>query len=214
MHNPLDTAKFYLGHPHNPIPGPVKFYYLVALTFYASQIIILNIEERRKDHWQMFTHHVVTVALIAGSYQVHLTRVGSAILFVLDWCDIFLPLAKMFKYLDLPMLADITFVFFLVSWFITRQVIFVKLVWSVTFEMPVALPLDWNPAEDRLVTRRGWIFFFSSLWILVVLLCLWFYLGCKVAYNVISGKGANDSRSDDEEEEKTPARKSVRKKSG
>ena len=39
-----------------------------------------------------------------------------------------------------------------------------------------------------------------SLWILYALLCLWFWMGCKVAYNVLMGKAADDSRSEDEEE--------------
>ena len=165
----------------------------------------------------MFTHHVITVLLIASSYATHLTRVGSAILFTLDWCDILLAvsvpparfffvlsyslawqLAKMFKYMDVPLMPDITFLIFLVSWLITRQIIFPMIAWSVTFDMPVYLPLDWNPAVDHLVTRRGWVFFAVSLWMLQGLLCIWFYMACKVLYNVIRGKAVEDSRSDDE----------------
>jgi very-long-chain ceramide synthase len=219
----LNTKAFWVGHPHIPLPAPVKFYYLFAFTFYATQTVILHIEEHRKDHLQMFTHHVLTVLLIAGSYATHLTRVGCAILFTLDWCDILLAvclpyqflspriifsfidfppqLAKMFKYMNVPVMPDITFLVFLVSWLITRQILFPRIVWSVTFDMPVYLPLDWNPAIDHFVTRNGWIFFTVSLWILQALLCIWFYMACKVLYNVIRGKAVEDSRSDDEGED-------------
>lgn len=31
------------------------------------------------------------------------------------------------------------------------------------------------------------------------MLCVWFWMGCKVAYNVVRGQGAEDTRSDAEE---------------
>lgn len=42
----------------------------------------------------MFTHHIVTVLLMIVSYLTNFTRVGAEILFILDWCDIFLPVSK------------------------------------------------------------------------------------------------------------------------
>jgi len=121
--------------------------------------------------------------------------------FIVDWCDILLPLGKMLKYMNIPVLPDITFLIFTVSWFITRQVLFFRLVWSVTFDMPVYLPLDWNPAMDHLVTRKGWIFFTVTLWTLQVLLTIWFYMACKVLYDVFRGNAVvvEDWRSDEGE---------------
>ena len=48
-------------------------------------------EERRKDHWQMFTHHIITNSLLYASYTYHHTRVGILVLVLMDVVDIFLP---------------------------------------------------------------------------------------------------------------------------
>lgn len=88
-----DLTDLFRGFPHNPIPGPVKFYYLTQLACWLNQLVILNVEERRKDHWQMMSHHVITTILITLSYRVYITRVGCLILVLLDFCDILLPVS-------------------------------------------------------------------------------------------------------------------------
>lgn len=59
-------------------------------------MLILNAEARRKDHWQMMAHHVITVILVIGSYSYNYTRVGCLIMFLMDLCDIFLPVRSYF----------------------------------------------------------------------------------------------------------------------
>lgn len=105
----------------------------------------------------------------------------------------------MSKYLRIAVLPDILFVIFLVSWFITRQVLLLKIILSVTFDMPRLLSLEWDPSRNLYVTYKSCLFFAISLWLLYALLCAWFWTGCKVAYNVVRGKAAEDTRSDDEE---------------
>lgn len=48
-------------------------------------------EERRKDHNQMLTHHFITIGLLCSSYFYHHTRVGNLVLVLMDVVDIFLP---------------------------------------------------------------------------------------------------------------------------
>jgi very-long-chain ceramide synthase len=69
----------------------VKGYTLLQLSFWLQQMLVINIEERRSDHWQMFTHHVITSALIFGCYRYGHTRVGNLILVLMDVVDIVLP---------------------------------------------------------------------------------------------------------------------------
>lgn len=69
----------------------MKGYMLAQLAFWVQQILVINIEERRKDHWQMFSHHIVTISLIYGSYRYGHTRVGNLILVLMDVVDLFLP---------------------------------------------------------------------------------------------------------------------------
>lgn len=69
----------------------MKFYILTQWSFWLQQIIVIHIEERRKDHWQMLSHHFITSALISSCYYYHQTRVGNLILVLMDVVDIFLP---------------------------------------------------------------------------------------------------------------------------
>jgi acyl-CoA-dependent ceramide synthase len=87
----MDLEAYWIRYPHIPLPSPVKSYYLLALAFYTTQIFILNIEAPRRDHHQMLGHHIVTVILLAVSWFTNISRFGCAILVLLDWCDIFLP---------------------------------------------------------------------------------------------------------------------------
>lgn len=89
--NPVDV---WVNYPHIPLAGPLKFYYLTQSAFYLHQILILNAEARRKDHWQMMTHHVITVVLMLGSYSYNYTRVGCLVMMLMDLCDIFLPVRE------------------------------------------------------------------------------------------------------------------------
>ena len=98
VHSNLPTAilnpiNVWTNYPHIPLAGPVKFYYLLQCAFYIHQMLILNAEARRTDHWQMFGHHVVTVVLVIGSYFYNYTRVGCLIMFLMDWADIWLPVS-------------------------------------------------------------------------------------------------------------------------
>lgn len=88
--NPIDV---WTDYPHNPLAGPVKLYYLLQTAFYTHQILVINAEARRKDHWQMLGHHFITVPLMVGSYFYNYTRVGCLIMFLMDWSDIFLPVS-------------------------------------------------------------------------------------------------------------------------
>lgn len=71
----------------------MKTYMLAQWGFWVQQVVVINIEERRKDHWQMLTHHFITLGLIYASYCYRHTRVGNVILVIMDIADIFLPVS-------------------------------------------------------------------------------------------------------------------------
>jgi acyl-CoA-dependent ceramide synthase len=71
----------------------LKWYYLVQFAFWLQQLFVINIEARRKDHWQMFTHHIFTSALMFTSYAIYHTSVGNVILCTMDVVDILLPVS-------------------------------------------------------------------------------------------------------------------------
>jgi acyl-CoA-dependent ceramide synthase len=81
--------------PDREMDKLVKWYYLVQFAFWLQQIVVVNIEERRKDYSQMFTHHVVTSALMFTSYGYHHYRIGNVIMCLMDAVDMILPVSRM-----------------------------------------------------------------------------------------------------------------------
>ena len=89
----LNLHGIWQGWPFREIEGLFKFYYLVQWAFYLQQILVVNIEEKRKDYLQMFVHHIFTAILIFLSYGYYHTRVGVIILCIMDLVDIILPVS-------------------------------------------------------------------------------------------------------------------------
>lgn len=79
--------------PQREMDGLMKGYNLGQWAFWLQQILVINMEDRRSDHWQMLSHHVVTIALIAASYAYHLTRVGNLIMVLMDVVDLVFPVS-------------------------------------------------------------------------------------------------------------------------
>lgn len=128
----------------------MKGYILAQWGFWLQQLIVINIEEKRKDHWQMFTHHVITIGLISSCYYHHFTRIGNYILVIMDVVDIVLSVslpevlaqtdegvtdhkqtAKCLKYCGFTTLCDVLFGVFLLTWFVARHVLHILVVWSL-----------------------------------------------------------------------------------
>ncbi|KAJ7507745.1 TLC domain-containing protein [Mycena galericulata] len=196
----FEPTSLWLNYPHIPLAAPVKFYYLTQSAFYLHQMFVLNAEAPRKDHWQMMAHHVITVFLMGASYFFNFTRVGCLIMVLMDWCDIFFPMAKMMRYLDLPQIAtDSTFALFIVSWFVTRHVLFILVIISTYTDLPRLVPFEWAPQLGRFLSREYWVIFCACLTALQILQVIWFGMACRVAYRAVTtGAGASDERSDEE----------------
>ncbi|KAF2743293.1 longevity assurance proteins LAG1/LAC1 [Sporormia fimetaria CBS 119925] len=125
--------------PIRETTGLHKWYYIVQWAFYVQQIIVVNIEEKRKDYVQMFTHHIFTCALIFLSYGYYQMRVGTMILCIMDIVDIVLPSAKLFKYLGYTSACDFTSIIFAITWFVTRHVFYPMVIWSVYKHTPTTM---------------------------------------------------------------------------
>ena len=89
----LDLKNLWAGWPDREMDGLAKWYYLVQFAFWLQQILVVNIEEHRSDYAQMFTHHVVTCALLLTSYGYHQTKVGNLIMCLMDVVDLILPVS-------------------------------------------------------------------------------------------------------------------------
>lgn len=89
----MDLHALWTAWPSRDLAPMMKTYLLVQWAFWLQQIIVIHIEERRKDHWQMLTHHFVTTSLIWACYGYGHTRVGNLILILMDIGDLILPVS-------------------------------------------------------------------------------------------------------------------------
>ncbi|KAL3450887.1 TLC domain-containing protein [Aspergillus insuetus] len=220
----LNLREMFTDWPTRELSGLTKFYILGQWAFWLQQLIIVNIEERRKDHWQMVAHHLVTILLIYTSYTLHLTRVANVILVLMDVVDIFFPLAKCLKYAGFSALRDAMFGIFMLSWFLARHVFYCITMWSIFTHMPQEISPGCYHLSHGTITgpsplSQGWAYmlepfrnptgticysdtirwgFLGALGFLQLLTIIWFMLIVRVAIRVVKGLGADDIRSDDE----------------
>ncbi|RSL50924.1 hypothetical protein CEP54_011696 [Fusarium duplospermum] len=224
----LNLRGMWTGWPNRETTVFMKSYMIAQLAFWLQQIIVINIEKPRKDHWQMFSHHIVTIGLVYCSYRYGLTRVGNVVLVLMDLNDLFFSVAKCLKYLKHQTLCDIMFGIFVVSWVLLRHVAFCLVIWSVyahTTEMmkgcyrgmgdnltgPFDIPTDGSRywlvplvSNSEIVCYDSKIMhaFLSGLLFLQGLMILWFIMIFKLVVRVLLGENAEDTRSDDEAENK------------
>lgn len=88
------------------------------------------------------------------------------------------------------------FALFLLSWIITRQILFAGLLYSVIFESRAYIALEYRPLDGHFFSFPIYSTFVALLSALQILICLWFRLIVKVAWNVVVGKGVDDTRSE------------------
>ena len=111
-----------------------------------------------------------------------------------------LQLAKMLRYLEFTTVTDFLFGVFLLSWFVTRQVMFLRVVISLYYDGSYYIPLQQWPGWPIYNGKHySWHSFVALLSALQVLMCIWFFTICQVALRVVNGSKAEDVRSDDEE---------------
>ncbi|KAI4232046.1 MAG: hypothetical protein LQ349_005233 [Xanthoria aureola] len=221
----LNLRQLWTNWPDREMRGLFKWYYLVQFAFWVQQIVVVHIEKRRKDHWQMFTHHVITCILMFTSYGYHQSKVGNTILCLMDAVDILFALAKLLKYLNLQTACNITFGVFMLVWFGARHVLYLLVCWSIyadipkeitygcyrgasaNLEGPSHVPNDFNHLVQPFKDPQGLVCwnngikwaFLATLLTLQVILLIWFGMIIRVALKVLKGGEAEDSRSDEEE---------------
>ncbi|KAJ6098477.1 Sphingosine N-acyltransferase [Penicillium canescens] len=208
------------------LSGITKTYILGQWAFWLQQVIVINIKERRKDHWQMLAHHIVAIVLISTLALNTYRQLDHGI----DGCGrYFLPhkFAKCLKYLGFSTLCDTMFGVFMFSWFLARHVFYMITMWSIWTHMAEIIPTGcYHGSQDNLagptpLPEHGWSYmldpfrnpsgticysdnvrwgFLGALGFLQVLTVFWFFLIIQVAIHVIRGIGADDIRSDDDGE--------------
>ncbi|KAI0538598.1 longevity-assurance protein [Xylaria digitata] len=223
----LNLEELWTDWPQREMEGLTKGYMLAQLAYWTQQVLVVNLEARRDDYWQMIAHHGATISLIASAYAYHYTRVSNLIFVLMDIIELIFPLAKCLKYLGFTTICDVIFGIFMITWLITRHVFYLMTCWSAYYHYPRLVPTACyqgpadnlqgplpvpegrsyllepfrNPTGIICATDGIRIGFVSYLLILQAIMIPWSAAIVRVAIRVVRGDGAEDVRSDDEEEE-------------
>lgn len=119
------------------MPTSIWYYYMISLSFYWSSTFMHFFEAKRKDFWEMLSHHIVTILLISLSWVCNYHRAGALILVVHDFADIFMEAAKSLKYAKLDKACDIVFAVFTINWLVTRLYIFPQIIYVTLAYLPM-----------------------------------------------------------------------------
>lgn len=106
-----DINQCYYNYPYHSVTNDVWWYYMISMAFYWSLSLSQFFDVKRKDFWQMFVHHIVTIVLLCFSWVANLTRIGSLVLLVHDSADIFLEVSVIYS-LNIYILFFLFFLFF------------------------------------------------------------------------------------------------------
>jgi very-long-chain ceramide synthase len=186
------------SNPHLRLSYGFKLFYLTELAFWLHMILITLIEERRKDFPVMMAHHFLTSGLIFSSYYLNMASIGTAVLAEQDFADIFLPLAKLFKYSKCNNLADIVFAFFAVAWIPTRHGLFFYILRSIYNSPQYVTDVNpYNPAIGGYLSQTTINVFMVVLSLFQCLLLIWLKDIVVAVHKALTSTGnVEDQRSD------------------
>ena len=175
----------------NVISTKLYWYYMVQVSFYIWMSVCIFWDVRKKDFYQMATHHLVTLGLLVLSYAWQVINVGALIMLLSDVADPFLELAKILNYLKKETSSTLVFACFLVAFLGMR--LFVYPLYAVypatmyTFEL-----------SQRLNAEIVYYLVNGMLYVLFGLNVFWSVLILKVLLRKLAGNDLKDNRSDDE----------------
>ncbi|KAF4460130.1 Sphingosine N-acyltransferase lac1 [Fusarium albosuccineum] len=204
----FNTRGMYEGFPYRTLTADFKFYYLFQAAYWAQQaiVLVLGLENPRKDFKELVYHHIVTLALIGLSYRFHFTHIGIAVYITHDISDLFLATSKVLNYLD----SSITVPFyatFIGVWIYMRHYTNLRIIYSLFTEFKTVGPYELNWETEQYKCSLSFAITSTLLIALQALNLVWLYYVLRVAYRITFYNEQKDARSDDEEEveeENTP----------
>lgn len=184
-----DVNICWLGYPYMKVDADVWWYYVITLGFYWAMTLTHFLETRRKDFYQMFVHHIISICLIIFSFTCNFVRIGSLIILIHDIADIPLHMSKMLIYLKWKKLCDAVFALFSIVWIVTRCGIF-----------PLYIVANTLFYATSIVPMHPVYYIFNMLLCMLVLLhFFWTYFILRmIVSNAVTGKIEDDRSSSDE----------------
>ncbi|RWS26193.1 ceramide synthase 6-like protein [Leptotrombidium deliense] len=183
-----ESVHCYVDYPHHSVSNEEWFYYNFELGFYLSLIVSQFFDIQRKDFWQMFIHHIVTVMLLCFSWACNLQRIGTLVLVIHDFADIPLEGAKLSRYVRSANVSNVIFATFTVCWIYSRLGLLPYRV--ISYSLYFAL--------DIVPMFPAYYIFNALLCALQVLHIIWTWLILRIAHNAIFNDGVKDLRESDD----------------
>ena len=164
-------------------PKYFDFHYYVNLAYtFADLFCVVFIYDKQTDLLVMFFHHFCTITLIVFSYYNHFDSIGSIILYLHNFSDIFVYLGRTLLYLNVPGIIRKLFSVCLLSSFVyCRLYVYGKLIYGY---------FAYVKCENLYLQNS----FLTALVSLYILHCTWTYKLLRIAYNSIAKSKFSDSR--------------------
>jgi len=189
----LDYEYCFRGFPF-AIEESLKLYYTYCFSFYLFWLAcVLFVDEKKKDHAAMITHHVATIVVVFISGSTGMHRIGTIIMLTFDLCDVMLEMAKICNRTKQDEAAAIFFVLFVVSWIKYRMYDYPLYVLTAIYN---ATPL----AGTQIVYDRMCFYILLCIFALQV---YWSYFILKKLQSLIT-KGIKGDEGDPREAEMKP----------
>lgn len=219
-----EPATIWIPHPWRQaatMSQEIVFVYLAQLSIWVYTCIVHRFwDERRKDYFVMYMHHIITIMLVAGSFAAGYLRVGIIILYVHDVSDVFVDLLKMVNYLKLEnrrglFASEIAYFACIVSWVFWRLYKFPKtaIYASVVEAYRILGPQPRSSADSLLgLSMRDLPLYFEMNTLLIALLCLhiyWAHLFFMIGYTMLTNSAREASRREyegDSDDETAPTK--------
>ncbi|XP_065841448.1 ceramide synthase 1-like [Oscarella lobularis] len=184
------------------VPNDVYGLYISQLGFYVhSFYATFFMDDIRKDFLIMVAHHVISIFLIGFSLAVRYHFIGVLLIFLHDCNDVLLEYSKCMLYLkkqgnkECPhweLRANIGFGIFMVTWVILRiYYYFYSILYNAGYLAPALIP-----------SLPFYFFFNIMLWLIYFMNIYWYYFVILVALRIFTGKGAKDTRENEEKNQK------------
>ncbi|ESO05502.1 hypothetical protein HELRODRAFT_77285, partial [Helobdella robusta] len=164
------------------VPLDIGLAFLLEFSYYLHSLYgTLYLDSWRKDSPIMLFHHLLCLLLIGFSYATRYHKVGILLMFVHDYCDVFLEFSKCQVYMKYrngkyhrlnDIIATFSFLLFTILWFVGRLYYFPIMVIRSssysTMSSSVSQPLPF------------YLLFNVLLWFMLALNVYWFIVSFPV----------------------------------
>jgi ceramide synthetase len=158
--------------PFQHVTPSLRRFYLVHIGYHISEFVLLLIETKHPDFWEMLLHGSLAISLCVISYMLNYVRIGSLVLLLHGCTDIFIYLSKAFVDTPYTRVTGVSY-FLLVATY----------AWFRIFAYPIyVMKSAWVESVEEVRSDHifGWGFLNFALCALLLLHMYWFGVILKI----------------------------------